>query len=54
MRRPANQQTVVGTLLGSVEGSRIDIQTSFAVPLSMEKGDEIVFDFEYASKMLTF
>ena len=53
MRRPENQQNVVGTLLGSVEGSRIDILTSFAVPIQSVE-DKVVFDSEYATKMLHF
>jgi len=54
MRRPENQSTVVGTILGSVDGSRIDVQTSFPVPITLDKDGTIEFDTEYASKMLNF
>ena len=54
MRRPENQTTVVGTILGSVDGSRIDLQTCFPVPISLGKDGTIEFDTEYASKMLNF
>ena len=54
MRRPENQTTVVGTILGSVDGSRIDIQTSFPVPFTLTENKEVEFDSEYATKMLNF
>lgn len=54
MRRPENQTTVVGTLLGSVDGSEIEIQTCFPVPLNLKEGGRMEIDGEYFQKMLTF
>lgn len=59
MRRPKNQETVIGTLLGTVDGQKVDIQTNFAVPfeyMADQKGSskEMLVDFEYAEKMLKF
>lgn len=54
MRRPENQQTVIGTLMGTVSGSKIDIQSNFAVPVSVKSDQSIEFDSEYATKMLKF
>lgn len=54
MRRPEKQQTVVGTLLGSVDGSKIDIQDSFMVPCQLNADKSINFDMVYNDKMLKF
>lgn len=55
MRRPEKQQTVIGSLLGSIDGSKkVDIQTSFAVPYSQTQDKAQLVDFEYAEKMLKF
>lgn len=54
MRRPEKQQTVIGALLGSLDGSKADIQTSFAVPFSYDKDRNMCVDFDYAEKMLKF
>jgi translation initiation factor 3 subunit F len=48
MRRPEKQEVVLGTLLGSVDGTKIDIQSSFAVPLSLDSDGEFIIDSEYA------
>lgn len=53
LRRPEDQSTVIGTLLGSVDGSKVDIQTSFACPLSLKDGS-IITDSEFTEKMLKF
>lgn len=53
MRRPENQTAVVGTLLGSVDGSEIEIQTCFPVPLTLD-GGKLEIDGEYSQKMLNF
>lgn len=53
MRRPAGEKTVVGTLLGSVDGQMVEIQTCFSVPLDREDGS-LIIDKEYLHKMLKF
>ena len=45
---------MIGTLLGNVDGSKVDIQTSFAVPFYYEADKSMAFDFDYAEKMLKF
>jgi len=40
LRRPERQNAVVGTLLGSIDGSKVDVQTCFAVPLEIEERKE--------------
>jgi hypothetical protein len=53
LRRPQGENTVVGTLLGGVDGQLVDIQTCFSVPL--EKDDQkYTMDKEYLQKMLKF
>lgn len=37
MRRPQKQEVVVGTLLGSIDGTKVEFQPSFAVPLSQDE-----------------
>ena len=54
MRRPAGETTVVGSLLGSVDGQIVEIQTSFSVPLENSSEKEIILDKEYLHKMLNF
>lgn len=34
MRKPNEQHTVMGALLGNVDGSNVGIQTSFGIPFS--------------------
>ena len=41
-------------MLGSVDGSKVDIQTSFAVPFSYGDGKNMALDWDYAEKMLKF
>lgn len=45
---------MIGTLLGNVDGSKVDIQTSFAVPFNYLEDKSMAFDFDYAEKMLKF
>ena len=55
MRRPDKQHTVMGALLGGVDGSKVDIQSSFAVPFSQQQdGSVSSVDFDYAHLMLKF
>jgi len=54
LRRPDDQSTVIGTLLGSVDGSKVDIQTSFSCPLSLSNEGSIITDKEFTEKMLKF
>ena len=54
LRRPDDQQTVIGTLLGSVDGSKVDIQTSFSCPLSLDPQGSIITDTEFTERMLKF
>jgi translation initiation factor 3 subunit F len=37
LRRPESQKTVVGTLLGTLDGQVVDIQTCFSVPIEIEE-----------------
>lgn len=54
MRRPAGETTVVGSLLGSVDGPIVEIQTSFSIPLENSNENGIVIDKDYLNKMLKF
>ena len=54
LRRPEDQSTVIGTLLGSVDGTKVDIQTSFSCPLSLSQDGRIVTDTEFTERMLKF
>ena len=54
LRRPDEQTTVIGTLLGSVDGSKVDIQTSFSCPISVSDDGRIVTDNEFTERMLKF
>jgi hypothetical protein len=56
LRKPEDQgDLVVGVLLGTIDGSRIDIQSSFAVPQYYDKQEkDLVIDTEYMQKMLKF
>ena len=47
MRRPTNEKTVVGTLLGSVDGQMVEIQTCFSVPLDRDDDRSVILDNEY-------
>lgn len=44
---------VVGVLLGTIDGSQIDIHSSFAVPQYFEQHD-LIIDSEYMQKMMKF
>jgi len=52
--RKEGQQTVIGTLLGSVDGSKVEIQTSFACPISVTNDGQIITDNEFTERMLKF
>ena len=55
MRRPQDEQTVVGTLLGSVDGQIVDLQTCFSIPTQTEKKtSKVILDEQYLQKMLKF
>jgi hypothetical protein len=55
LRKPEDQEIVVGTLLGTIDGSQIDIYSSFAVPQYYDKEQQApVIDSEYMQKMLKF
>lgn len=56
LRKPEDQgDIVVGTLLGTIDGSQIDIYSSFAVPQYYDRdSQELVADTEYMQKMLKF
>ena len=54
LRRPEEQRTVIGTLLGSVDGSKVDVQTSFSCPLFVEADGSLVKDEEFTERMLKF
>lgn len=54
LRRPEDQATVIGTLLGNVDGSKVDIMTSFSCPISLSNDGDIVTDSEFTERMLKF
>lgn len=55
LRKPEDQEIVVGTLLGTIDGSQIDIHSSFAVPQYFDKEQkDLIIDSEYMQKMLKF
>jgi hypothetical protein len=56
LRKPEDQgDLVVGTLLGTIDGTQIDIFSSFAVPQYYDKeAKALVIDTEYMQKMLKF
>jgi len=56
LRKPEDQGSLVaGALLGTIDGTRIDIMSSFAVPQYYEKtSKELVVDTDYMQKMLKF
>lgn len=56
LRKPEDQgDLVVGVLLGTIDGSRIDICSSFAVPQYFDQQEkDLVIDTEYMQKMLKF
>jgi hypothetical protein len=56
MRRPQGEDTVVGTLLGSVDGQIVDIQTCFSVPMEQDQDNKKskLIDKDYNEKMLKF
>ena len=47
MRRPTNEKTVVGKILGSVDGQMVEIQTCFSVPLDRDDDKSVILDKEY-------
>lgn len=55
LRKPEDQDIVVGTIMGTIDGSQIDILSSFAVPQYYDKEQkDLVIDSEYMQKMLKF
>jgi len=55
MRKPNEQSTVMGALLGNVDGSNGEIKTSFGIPFSQQKDGSVTsVDFDYAEKMYKF
>lgn len=57
MRRPQDEPNVIGTLLGSVDGQMVDLQTCFSVPASTQiegKERQFIVDQDYLEKMLKF
>ena len=56
LRKPEDQgEVVVGTLLGTIDGTQIDIHSSFAVPQYFDKDSgDLMIDTEYMQKMLKF
>ena len=54
LRRPQGENTVVGTLLGGVDGQLVDIQTCFSVPLERDQDKSLSLDRDYLQKMLKF
>ena len=45
----------MGTILGTIDGSKLDIYSSFAVPQYYDKEQKaLVIDSEYMQKMLKF
>jgi len=40
--------------LGSVDGSKVDISTSFSCPLSLAEDGRIITDTEFTERMLKF
>lgn len=50
LRRAEGQERVIGTLLGHVEGSAVEITGSFAVP-HLENGDEVAVGRDYHTNM---
>lgn len=45
----------MGTLLGTIDGSQIDILSSFAVPQYFDKEQkDLIIDYEYMQKMMKF
>jgi hypothetical protein len=56
LRKPEDQgDIVVGTPMGTIDGSRIDIFSSFAVPQYYDhETKDLVIDTEYMQKMLKF
>lgn len=55
LRKPEDQEIVVGTLLGTIDGSQIDIHSSFTVPQYYDREQkQLVIDSEYMQKMMKF
>lgn len=55
LRKPEDQDIVVGTLLGTIDGSIVDIYSSFSVPQYYDKEQKaLVIDSDYMHKMLKF
>ena len=53
LRKPEDQDLVVGVLLGTIDGSQIEICSSFAVPQYFEQ-NVLIIDQEYMQKMMKF
>jgi len=55
LRKPEDQDIVVGVLLGTIDGSQVDIYSSFAVPQYYDKEQkDLIIDSEYMQKMMKF
>ena len=55
LRKPEDEDIVIGTLLGTIDGSIIDIHSCFSVPQYFDKEQEArVIDSEYMQKMMKF
>jgi translation initiation factor 3 subunit F len=55
LRKPEGEDIVVGTILGTIDGSITDICSCFAVPHYFDKEKKaLVIDTEYIQKMLKF
>lgn len=60
LRKPEDIDIVAGTLLGTANGNKIDICSSFAVPLMDDVAEEdedteqLLIDSVYQEKMLKF
>jgi len=55
LRKPEGEDIVVGTILGTIDGSIIDICSCFAVPQYFDKEKKaLVIDTEYIQKMMKF
>jgi translation initiation factor 3 subunit F len=55
LRKPEDQDLVVGVVLGTIDGSQIDILSCFPVPQYYDREQkDLIIDSEYLQKMLKF
>jgi len=58
LRKPLDQDYIVGTLLGTIDGQKVNVSNSFGVPLTYHKDKdgegEFHVDMEFQAKMLKF